>query len=129
MFLLTNGKVQLQPFKVSYTRTFSKIVKDGYFDEETHKYIKPVIEKEEKEVCCWFETAEKAEKYAEEVNGRVEDLTPKPEIVSALATMIFASAEEVKAFIETGVEPVPKVTLESLAEVVADMIGGAIDVN
>jgi hypothetical protein len=125
MFALTNGKVQLKPFKVVYSATVHKVAEAGYTDEETQAYVKPVIAKEEKEMCCYFENIALASAYAEEVNGEVVNLTPAAEIVLALDTMTFSSIEEVTAFLETGVEPIQKVTIESLAEIVADIIGGA----
>ena len=105
MFALTNGRVQLRPYKVTYSRTFGKVITEGYFDEETQEYVRPVIENETQEACCCFEDSGVAAAYAEEVNGEVLDLTPSAEIVEALPRMTFTSVEEVKAFIENGVEP------------------------
>lgn len=129
MFILTNGKVTLRPFKVSYTKEITKIIEKEHFDEKTGERTASIAEKEEKEFVCYFENREQADTYAEKVNGSVTDMTPGKDIVEALPNMLFSSIEEARNFIENGIEPETKVTLESLSEVVADIIGGAIDVD
>lgn len=124
MFTLTNGKVYLQPFKVTYEQKMRVIVKEGYFDDEFQKFIPPEIKTDVTQGHCYFESLEAAVEYAYEVNGEVTDLTPDSKIVSALRHMTFSNTKEVMEFIENGIEPSQKVTLESLAEVIADIIGG-----
>jgi hypothetical protein len=125
MFIVTNGKAELTPFRVTYEKTVRKLVSETREDAETGEYVPAVFEKEQKETRCWFADAEKATAYAEEVGGTVEDLTPAPGIVAALEHMTFVSFEEARAFIEDGVEPPEKLTTEGLAEVMNAILGVA----
>lgn len=120
--ILYNGKVQLQPYKVTYTRTYKKTIKEGYIDEETQKPVKPVIEEESREFNCSFDNQADAIAYAEATNGTVTDSNLDPEIVEQLETMTFSNLEEARAFIEDGIAPTPKLTIEGIAKVVDEIV-------
>ena len=64
------------------------------------------------------------EKLPYEINPQVTEYSaPSQELLDRVEGKKFNTIEEARQFIESDIEPV---TLESLAEIVADIIGGAV---
>ena len=133
-FHLVDGYVKFLTYTVSYERM------KPLRDEETQRIIR---DEETKEVQYTLNRVESRDFYSAEDKdtylGQLEEMkeklpyeinpqvteypAPTQELLDRVEGKKFNTIAEAQAFIDTGIEPV---TLETLIEVVADFIGGAL---
>jgi len=103
-FYLVSGEVKFLTHKVEYERNGETVEREFYDPAKKNAFITRLQERDIEYTVTKYDP-------------------PSQEIRNKVSGKKFNTIEEARQFIESDIEPV---TLESLAEIVADIIGGAI---